>query len=140
MNSLSHGVWSGPVNMIECKGNDMAVPQVAEKPGVRTDELIDVVRIRLSNPAHATALLSEFWSADRVLASWAAQPGCKQVNFEVTFFDGFVVRGSYAHFTNGKRSKPFSSHVRNLLRLTLSGAEQAAPDSASDSSRYLVPQ
>jgi hypothetical protein len=115
----------------------MTTPAAAEKPTVKLDELIDVVRIRLSNPARATALLSEFWSADRVLASWAAQPGCKQVNFEVTFFDGFVVRGSYAHFKNGRRCKPFSAHVRSLLRPE---SDQAPSDCGFAFARYLVPQ
>ena len=117
----------------------MTAPAIAEKPFVKSDELIDVVRIRLSNPARATALLSEFWSADRVLALWAAQPGCKQVHFEVTFFDGFVVRGSYAHFKNGKRSKPFCSHVRNLLRPAPASLDQPS-DGSSALTRYLIPQ
>lgn len=117
----------------------MGSPTELQQATAKSDELIDVLRIRLSTPACATALMSEFWRADRVLANWAAQADCKQVNFEVMFCDGFVVRGSYAHFKNGKRSRPFSSHVRSMLKLATpaSGGEQPLVQPAL--SRYLVP-
>jgi hypothetical protein len=80
------------------------------------DEQIDVLRIRLWNPQHATAMLSEFHAADRVLASWAGRPDCSPVGFEVTFIDGYIVRGCHEFFRLGKRKCLFSTHVRKLLR------------------------
>lgn len=98
---------------------------IAQDVGCRCDdEPIEVVRIRLSNRGRATALLTEFHSADRVLASWAAIPGFGPVDFEITFFDGHVMRGCYECAVKGKgqgkgkgKAPPsFSTHVRRLLR------------------------
>lgn len=81
-----------------------------------SDEGIDVLRIRLWNPQNATALLSEFHSADRVLARWAGQPDCNPVGFEVTFIDGHVVQGCHEFFRKGKRKCLFGTHLRRLLQ------------------------
>jgi hypothetical protein len=101
------------------------------------DELIDVVRIRLSNRARATTLLSEFNSADQVIANWSSDPGCNPVEFEITFFDGHVVRGCYEFFSSGKTRHAFSRHVRRLLRPP--ALEQAQANAARDLSRYAAP-
>jgi len=97
-------------------------------------EPIDVVRIRLSMPASATALISEYRSADQVLAQWACRAGGgaagNTVDYEITFFDGYVMRGCYPFFRRGKLKRSFSSHVRALLR-------QGAPTLGL--TRYLVP-
>lgn len=116
----------------------MTAQIILGEPGPDLDEPIDVERIRLSHPARATALLSEFWSADRVLAAWAAQPDCRQVHFEVIFCDGLVVRGAYAHFKNGKRCKPFGAHVRSLLHLAVPGLGEPGPG-IGICARYVVP-
>jgi hypothetical protein len=87
------------------------------------DEQTDVLRIRLWNPQHATALLAEFHTAERVLASWADRPGCNPVGFEVTFIDGHIVRGCHEFFRRGKRKCLLSTHVRKLLR----GADASGP-------------
>jgi hypothetical protein len=80
------------------------------------DEQIDILRIRLWNTQHATALLGEFQAADRVLASWAGRQDGDPVGFEVTFVDGSIVRGGHEFFHRGKRKSLFSTHVRRLLR------------------------
>lgn len=109
----------------------MIMPSSAQIPAEDSaDEQIDVVRIRLSTPAHTTALLSEYRSADRVLASWACNQDCNPVDFEITYFDGYVMRGCYEFFKRGKLRRSFSAHVRRLLR-------QAAP--VQDLSRYVAP-
>jgi hypothetical protein len=102
------------------------------------DEPVDVVRIRLRNPKNVTALLSECHSVDRVLDSWAAQPGCNPVEFEVTFFDGYVVQGSHDFFHKGKRKCLFSTHLRKVLQHLHPPELGASPALASDVSRYFV--
>jgi hypothetical protein len=97
----------------------MSGPTIAQGAGARGEvELVEVVRIRLSNRGRAIALLSEFHSADRVLASWAVIPGFGPVDFEITFLDGHVMRGCYecAGKGKGKAARTFSTHVRRLLR------------------------
>jgi hypothetical protein len=83
-------------------------------------EPVDVVRIRLSTLTNATALLSEYRSADKVLARWASQAehdtGMDTVDYEITFFDGYVMRGCYPFFRRGKLTRSFSSHIRALMR------------------------
>jgi hypothetical protein len=92
----------------------------------RIDEHIDVLRIRLWNPTRATVLISEFQSADRVLARWGLHADRDHVGFEIVFADGTVVSGSHEFFRNGKRRCLFSTHVRRLM-------DQAAR------SRYAIP-
>ncbi|TQK04726.1 hypothetical protein [Herbaspirillum sp. SJZ107] len=80
------------------------------------DAPTEILRIRLWNRAHATALLAECEAADRVLARWADRAACEPVGFEVTFIDGNIVRGIHEFFHQGKRKCLFSTHVRRLLR------------------------
>ena len=75
----------------------------------------DILRIRLWNPQHATALLAECYAADQVLARWAARPDCNPVGFEVTFIDGHTLRGCHEFFQRGKRKCLFGTHVRKLM-------------------------
>jgi len=79
------------------------------------DAQAEVLRIRLWNPQHATALMAEYHAADRVLAAWAGRPECDPVGFEVTFCDGHIVRGEHRFFHRGKRRCLFATHVRKLL-------------------------
>jgi hypothetical protein len=103
------------------------------------DDCVDVVRIRLRTPANATALLSEFRCADRVLASWAGHADCGPVEFEVTFFDGHVIRGCYRFFKNGKLRRSLSVHVRRELRCLPPTSDVAPTGAMPDLPRYLVP-
>jgi hypothetical protein len=103
------------------------------------DEQVDVLRIRMWNPQHATAMLSEFHLADRVLARWGDRPDCNPVGFEVTFVDGYIVRGCYEFFRKGKRRCLFSTYVRRLLRSAAFPAGQAMALANPAVSRYLVP-
>jgi hypothetical protein len=99
--------------------HDLDEPDDAHDTGADS-EPVDVVRIRLSMPTNATALLSEYRSADKVLAQWACQ--CERdmdvdtVDYEITFFDGYVMRGCYSFFRRGKLKRSFSSHIRALMR------------------------
>lgn len=79
------------------------------------DEQPDVLRIRLFNDQRATAMLSEFHSADCVLAGWAARGDASMVGFEVIFLDGLVLRGRHEFYRGGKRRCLFANYVRQLL-------------------------
>lgn len=74
----------------------------------------DVVRIRLQRCAKSTVMVSEFRSADRVLADWARESGCDCIDFEVKFFDGCILRGCYAIAPKAKSRQAFSKHIRHL--------------------------
>lgn len=80
-------------------------------------EPIDVVRIRLSREAGATAIVSEFRLANRILAAWAAQAsGECPVDYEVTFFDGLRLAGRHALLRKGKAHASLSRVVRRLFK------------------------
>jgi hypothetical protein len=99
------------------------------------DEPIEVARIRLQDRINATVVLSDFRSADRVLACWANTRPRGQVAFEVTYADGQVACGCYAF---GKRRERCSlgGHVRRVLLAAVPMPEQAAPGCLE---RYLIP-
>jgi len=103
------------------------------------DEQIDVMRIRLWNPSSATALLGEFYSADRVLARWGSGAESSPIGFEVTFHDGYVVRGSHEFFRKGKRRCLLATHVRRMLERMVSQADAGFPVARPDLARYLIP-
>jgi hypothetical protein len=85
-------------------------------------EPIDVVRIRLSRDAGATAIVSEFRLANRVLAAWAAQAsGECGVDYEVTFFDGLRLAGRHALLRKGKAHASLSRVVRRLFKQRAAG-------------------
>ena len=85
---------------------------------------LDIVRIRLWDRRNATAVMSELYTADQVLARWGSRPGSlgTPVGFEVTFLDGEVVEGSHVFFNKGKRRVLFATHVRRLLDSREAGA------------------
>lgn len=90
-------------------------------------EKIDAVRICLMGEPHAMAVLGEFRSADRVLARWLAQTThAISVDFQVTFFDGFVLCGCYQFRRRAGRNPSFRNHVR------------AALDAVPDLARYSI--
>jgi hypothetical protein len=82
-----------------------------------THEPIDVVRIRLCGAAGATAVVSEFRSANRILAAWAAQArsDCR-VDYEVTFFDGLRLAGGWPLVRKGKPHASLSRVIRRLFK------------------------
>ena len=95
--------------------------------GTCNDEKIDAVRIRLMDAAHTTAVLGEFRSADRVLAGWLAQAThAISIDFQVTFFDGFVLCGCYQSRRRAKCAPSLSNFVR------------AALEAMPDPSRYSI--
>ena len=112
-------------------------PSLASSARCATDdELIDVLRIRLRNRANATVLLSEFRAAERILTCWADQSLCDQVEFEVTFCDGCVVRGSFPAVHVGRRKRSLGALVIRLL----DGIVPASTDVPEGPlSRYLIP-
>lgn len=103
------------------------------------EEQIDVLQIRLWNTKNAMAMLREFHSAERVLATWGSSHAGNPVTFEVTFADGHVLRGSYEFFCKGKRKCLFTTHVRRLLAQGEAPVASAAGLSRTARPRYLVP-
>lgn len=105
------------------------------------DEEIDVLRIRLWNSLKATAVLSDFYSTDRVLADWAKTSGCSGVRYEVSFVDGYVVKGYHVFFNRGKRQCTFSAHLRRRMAELAETGGEALPNlpPAQDASRYGIP-
>ena len=108
-------------------------------------EPIDVVRIRLTRPAAATVLVSEFRMANRVLADWADQAGQAsrdvQVDYEVVFYDGYRLRGCHDLLRKGRCHASLSREVRRLFKSMAQGAAALAPVPGlpqSELSRYLV--
>ena len=80
-------------------------------------EPIDVVRIRLTGEAGATAIVSEFRLANRILAAWAAQArGDCRVDYEITFFDGLRLAGRHALLRKGRAHASLSRVVRRLFK------------------------
>jgi hypothetical protein len=101
------------------------------------DEPVDVVRIRLKTTTNVQAVLSEFRSADKVLATWAMQHA-SLIEFEITFDDGYVVHGCHAFYKKGRLKCSFSVHIRRLLR-SMGHVKQNRGFSRKIEPRYLVP-
>jgi hypothetical protein len=95
-------------------------------------EPIDVRRIRLIAPAGASAVVSEFRTADQVLARWIDhERGAKtrrEFIFEITFVDGYTLCGCY-EFWRGARRRP------SLTRFVQAVFHAAG---AVDLSRYAI--
>jgi hypothetical protein len=102
------------------------------------DEQIDVLRIRLWNSEHVTALLGEFHTAERVLANWAEKLECSPVRFEIVFVDGYVVEGAHEFFKKGRRRCLLSTHVRKLLGANSGVAGHISPSPGSPLLRYCI--
>jgi hypothetical protein len=103
------------------------------------DEQIDVLRIRLWNAQNSSAVLSDFYSAERVLASWAQGNACDAVRFEVSFVDGYILKGCHEFFSKGKRKCMLSAHLRRLMKCMPGGDDYACLPPGRDVSRYLIP-
>jgi len=95
-------------------------------------EPIDVRRIRLVAPAGACAVVSEFRTADQVLARWIDhERGGKtrrQFSFEITFVDGYTFCGCYEFWRGARRRPSLTRFVRALFH---------APG-AADLARYAI--
>lgn len=107
--------------------------------GQYEDELIDVLRIRLWNSNNATAVLSDFYSTERVLAQWAQASGCGAVRFEVSFVDGYVLKGAHAFYSMGKRQRTFSTHLHHVMKRMAEAEDFAQLPPTKDASRYMIP-
>lgn len=112
---------------------------VYDLPGQYDDEPIDVLRIRLWNSTNATAVLSDFYSTERVLAQWAQAGGGSAVRFEVSFVDGFVLKGCHAFYSMGKRQRTFSTHLHRVMKCVAEAEDFAHLPPVRDASRYLIP-
>jgi hypothetical protein len=99
------------------------------------DEPIDVCRIRLMQSAGACAVVSEFRAADQVLDRWigrgAGAPARRDFTFEITFVDGYTLRGCYEFWRSARRRPRLARCVHSLF-----GALATPP--AADLSRYAI--
>lgn len=114
-------------------------PRVCDLGEQFEDEPIDVLRIRLWNAKNATAVLSDFYSTERVLAQWAQAGGCNAVRFEVSFVDGYVLKGCHAFYSMGKRQRTFSTHLHAVMKRMAEAEDYAHLPPARDASRYMIP-
>jgi len=80
------------------------------------DEDAEVVRVRLWHGKNSSAVVSDFGSADRVLASWDKCFGACPVMFEVLYDDGAVIKGEHEFFRKGRRKCLFATWVGRIVR------------------------
>jgi hypothetical protein len=100
------------------------------------DEKIDVTQIRISQAGVlGAAVLGEFRAADRLLSDWAdCGKEYVEVDFEVTFQDGYAYRGRYG-FRRRSRTRPsLSKFVRRAFDGQNPGDDKLPP--CPD--RYLI--
>jgi hypothetical protein len=99
-------------------------------------EPIDVRRIRLTQAAGACAVVSEFRTADQVLARWIDRERsskARQFAFEITFVDGYTLCGCYEFWRGARRRPSLTRFVRTIFHA------MAAPGAgAVDLSRYAI--
>ena len=99
------------------------------------DEPIDVRRIRLMQPAGASAVVSEFRTADQVLDRWIGRgsgtPARREFTFEITFVDGYTLSGCYEFWRSARRRPSLARCVRSLF-------SALATPPAVDLSRYAI--
>jgi hypothetical protein len=79
-------------------------------------EAIEVSRIRLTQAAGASAVVSEFRTADRVLDRWVGRgrqgAAHREFAFEITFVDGYTFCGCYAFWRGARRRPSLTLFVR----------------------------
>ena len=82
-------------------------------------EPIDVCRIRLMQPAGASAVVSEFRTADQVLDRWVGRgrgtAARREFTFEITFVDGYTFSGCYEFWRGARRRPSLARCVRTLF-------------------------
>lgn len=85
-------------------------------------EPIDVRRIRLMQAAGASAVVSEFRTADQVLARWidGARGGAarRAFTFEITFVDGYTCSGCYEFWRGARRRPSLTRFVQSMFSAT----------------------
>jgi hypothetical protein len=90
----------------------MMPPTTHPAPG----EAIDVARIRLTQDAGTSAVVSEFRTADRVLDRWVGRgrhgAAHREFSFEITFVDGYTFCGCYAFWRGARRRPSLTLFVR----------------------------
>ena len=117
------------------KGTDiMNAPDSLPPFGIddENNEKIEVARIRIGRQNHQSAVLGAFREADRLLGSWVHGAGDQvDIDFEVTFNDGYVFKGRYEFWRKSRRRPSLTRHVyESFLALWQGGG--------SDMSRYAV--
>jgi len=94
-------------------------------------EVIEVSRIRLTQAAGASAVVSEFRTADRVLDRWVGRgrqcAAHREFSFEITFVDGATVCGNYEFWRGARRRPSLTLFVRGQFN-----------DCGMDLSRYAI--
>ncbi len=79
-------------------------------------EAIDVARIRLTQAAGTSAVVSEFRTADRVLDRWIGRGRHSEphraFSFEITFVDGTTFCGCYEFWRAARRRPSLTLFVR----------------------------
>jgi hypothetical protein len=101
-------------------------------------EPIDVRRIRLMQGAGASAVVSEFRTADQVLDRWIGRgsgcPARREFTFEITFVDGYTFSGCYEFWRGARRRPSLGRFVRSMF------SALAAPEGLGpvDLSRYAI--
>lgn len=79
-------------------------------------EAIDVARIRLTQAAGTSAVVSEFRTADRVLDRWVGRgrqgAAHRAFSFEITFVDGYTFCGCYEFWRAARRRPSLTLFVR----------------------------
>jgi hypothetical protein len=102
-------------------------------------EPIDVRRIRLMQPAGASAVVSEFRTADQVLDRWIGRgrgtAAHRAFTFEITFVDGYILSGCYEFWRGARRRPSLARWVRGLFSDLAAPPAGAAP---VDISRYAL--
>ena len=102
-------------------------------------EPIDVRRIRLMQPAGASAVVSEFRTADLVLDRWIGRGKStvarREFTFEITFVDGYTFSGCYEFWRGARRRPSLSRFVRSMFSALAVPAAGLAP---VDLSRYVI--
>jgi hypothetical protein len=94
----------------------MISPDTAAAGNCAANEPIDVMRIKLTRPSGTTAVVAELWAADSVLLQWAQSNGLeRELNFEVTFVDGYIFRGRFKFAKNKPRRPSLSRLVRHVF-------------------------
>lgn len=99
------------------------------------DEKIDVTKIRITLAGIHAAVLGEFRAADRLLSAWADDvKDIFEVDFEVTFQDGYAYCGHYAYRRRSRGRPSLSKFVQREFtgRGPASGKLPPRPD------RYLI--
>lgn len=89
----------------------------ADTPCRPADEKIGVQRIIIKFPClQATAILANFFAADRMLLGWSRlATGALECEFEIKYDDGRVISGSYFYTRNGMTRPSLMHNIRAAI-------------------------